>query len=120
MTKPKTVYYPSRRFDDTLAAFADMVADAGWTLTNGSAEELKADAQAQRDERARLELAQAEVSRLEAEFAHSQQERFKRFSAMLHAVRGAFRNDPAIRAQLDQFKRKSQTRAKPAVADEAV
>jgi hypothetical protein len=114
-----TVYYPSRTFDDSLAAFVDLMTANGWSFPNASAEELRADLEAQRGERSSLDLAKANWSKLEAEFLLNQQERFKRFSSVLHAARGAFRDDPAVMAQLEQFKRKSQTRTRPTASSAA-
>lgn len=107
-------YYPSRKFDDNFVAFVQMAQKAGWTFPNVDMNQLAEDAVKQREERAQLDLVKAETAKSEAEFATRQLERFQRFSAVLHAARGAFRNDTAVTAKLDLFKRRSRARSKAA------
>ncbi len=106
-----TAYYPSRNFDDTLDAFVRLVASSNWSFPGVDLAQLEADVREQREERAALAAVRAETARKEADFAQRQHARFNRFAAVLNAARGAFRQDPAVLAQLDQFKRRAISRA---------
>lgn len=106
-------YYPSRNFDDSLDAFVRLVDSSKWSFPGVDLATLQKDVADQREERAQLAGAKAALALQETTFARNQHARYNRFSAVLNAARGVFRNDAAIIAQLDQFKRRASTKSTP-------
>ncbi len=114
----KRTYYPSRTFDDDLDAFAQLAKAENWNFPGVDAATIAQDSIDQRSERARLDAAESQFYRLHETFGLAQQARHERFSAALNAARGAFRNNKAVVAQLDRFRRSGGRRSK-AAADTA-
>lgn len=106
-------YYPPKTFDDDLAGFVELYKASGWTFSNVDVNDLINDASKQRDERLAHDAAEVQYSKQHVNFGESQEQRHQRFSAALHAARGAFRNDKGVMAQLDKFKRSVSSKAKP-------
>jgi len=104
MSKRKT-YYPSKEFDDRLNNLVRMLADKGLTFPGVSAGQLAADAEAQREERAEHDAARRSYLALHETFGLAQLARYQRFMAVLEAMRGIFREDKAVMAELDEFSR---------------
>lgn len=105
MTTRKKTYFPQRTFDDDLEALSQLAASAGWNFTGVDFAQLAKDATEQRTERAQHDAEQLAFSHTRETFGIAQEARHRRFSAALNAARGAFRNDKAVLAQLNRFKR---------------
>ena len=102
---PKKTYYPSKSFDDTLDALVRLFLAKGWEFTGVAMEQLTADVEAQRAERAEHETLQGQYVALHETFGVNQEARYERFLAALNAARAVFRNDKAVMAELERFKR---------------
>ena len=112
----KRTYHPSKTFDDDLDAFAQLAKTENWSFSGINAAAIEQDAIDQRNERAAHDAAEGQFDKLHQTFGLAQQARHERFSAALNAVRGAFRNDKAVIAQLERFRRCVSHRSKPAAA----
>jgi hypothetical protein len=104
MGRRKT-YYPSKVFDERLKNMVRMLMDKGLSFPCVSAEQLAADAEAQRVERAEHDAKRREYLALHETFGLAQLARYQRFMAVLEAMRGIFRDDKAVMAELDEFTR---------------
>ena len=113
----RKIYYPQRNFDDTFAAFVDMCALYKWEFPGIPLKALQEALKLQRSERAAYEALQLQYRKVRCAFAQSQAERHALFCAALQAARGSFRNNHAVRAQLDLFKAATQSRRKRAQED---
>jgi hypothetical protein len=103
--KTKQNYYPLRTFDDLLAALVVLILAKGWNLTGVDLGQLETDVEAQRAERIELDKAQGEYLALRERFAQAQDARYQRYASALAVIRSAFRNDKAVLAELERFKR---------------
>jgi len=103
--KMKKTFYPSKVFDDMLFALVQLLIIKGWSFPGSSTEQLAADAEAQRAERAEHDALMSQFLALHETFGLNQEARYSRFVAVLSAARGAFRTDKAVLAELDRFKR---------------
>jgi hypothetical protein len=117
-TKKKTgkTYYPPKTFDDDLASLVELYKNENWSFSGVDFTQLTKDAGNQRDERLAHDGLQIQFDKVHQQFGEAQEARYQRFAAALHAARGAFRNDKAVTAQLDKFKR-SVTRKPKAPKD---
>jgi hypothetical protein len=114
---PKQTYYPPKTFDDVLDALVRLFQAKGWEFTGVDMEQLAADVEEQRAERAAHETLQDQYVAMHATFGVNQEARYERYLAALNAARAVFRNDKAVSAELERFKRPTG-RARKA-ADEA-
>jgi hypothetical protein len=112
MTTRKT-YYPSKEFDDRLTNLARMLDDKGLEFPGVPAGQLALDAEAQRGERAEHDAARRSFLALHETFGLAQLARYQRFMAVLEAMRGIFRDDKAMMAELDEFNRATPRSRKP-------
>ena len=103
--KMKKTFYPSKVFDDMLFALVQLLIIKGWSFPGSSTEQLAADAEAQRAERAEHDALMSQFLALHETFGLSQLARYQRFMAVLEAMRGIFREDKAVMAELDEFSR---------------
>jgi hypothetical protein len=103
--KLKRSFYPSKVFDDMLFALVQLLLAKGWSFPGSSTEQLAADAEAQRAERAEHDAEMGKFLALHETFGLNQEARYHRFVAVLEAARGAFRSDKAVMAELERFKR---------------
>jgi hypothetical protein len=103
--KLKRSFYPSKVFDDMLFALVQLLLAKGWSFPGSSTEQLAADAEAQRAERAEHDAEMGKFLALHETFGLNQEARYNRFVAVLEAARGAFRSDKAVMAELERFKR---------------
>ncbi len=110
----KRTYYPAKTFDDDLESFADLVKSENWSMSSVDCAQLAQDAVQQRQERLQHDSAEVQFAKLHETFGLAQEARHERFSAALNALRGAFRNDKAVVAQLDRFRRSTRPANKPA------
>jgi hypothetical protein len=117
MGKRRT-YYPSKVFDERLKNMVRMLADKGLTFPCVSAEQLAADSDAQREERAEHDAARRSYLALHETFGLAQLARYQRFMAVLEAMRGIFREDKAVMAELDEFSR-APSRSRKASEEDA-
>ena len=116
--KEKLRYYPSKVFDDLMEALVFLILAKGWELTGVDLDQLETDVEAQRAERVELDKAQGELLALRERFCQAQDARYQRYATALAVIRSAFRNDKAVMAELDRFKRVAK-RTKKAPAEEA-
>jgi hypothetical protein len=112
----KRTYYPSKTFDDDLDAFVQLAKAENWYFSGIDIEKIADDAVAQRSERAHHDAIEAQFHKLHETFGLAQQARHQRFSAALNAARGAFRNNKAMLAQLEQFRHTGRRGARVALA----
>jgi len=98
-------YYPAKTFDDDLVALVDLFKTNEWAFSGVDITQLESDSVSQREERQAYDADEAEWRKTRAEFGIRTEMRHRRFSAALCAARGAFRNDKAVTAQLEKFKR---------------
>jgi hypothetical protein len=113
VVSPKTLkrtYYPCKTFDDDLDAFAQLATTEKWSFSGVDIATIVGDAVDQRAERAQHDAAEGQFYKLHETFGLAQQTRYQRFAAALNAARGAFRNDKAVVAQLDRFRRSVRLR----------
>jgi len=101
----KKTYYPPKTFDDVLDALVRLFQAKGWEFTGVDVDQLAADVEEQRAERAAHETLQGQFVALHETFGVNQEARYQRFLAALGAARAVFRNDKAVSAELDRFKR---------------
>jgi len=116
--KTKQNYYPLRMFDDLLEALVFLILAKGWELTGVDLDQLEVDVEAQRAERVELDKAQGEYRAQRERFATAQDARYQRYASALAVIRSAFRNDEAVLAELERFKRVSK-RTRKAPTEEA-
>ncbi|MCK9462405.1 MAG: hypothetical protein M0R80_22500 [Proteobacteria bacterium] len=113
MMKVRRTYYPTKVFDDMLFALVQLLLAKGWSFPGASTEQLVADVEAQRAERAEHDALMSRFLALHETFGMNQEARYGRFVAVLNAARGAFRTDKAVMAELDRFKRPRARPQKP-------
>jgi hypothetical protein len=101
-------YYPPKTFDDDLAGLVNLYKAKKWAFSGVDLALLAKDVSAQRSERTSHDQLEAEFSHVHETFGQAQEQRYQRFSAALNAARGAFRNDKAVMALLDSFKRSTR------------
>ena len=106
----KKTYYPAKTFDDDLDGFAKLFKSKGWSFSNIDGQQLVTDAVTQREERAEHDALESKYFHVHETFGIAQEARYQHFSAALNAARGAFRNDKAIMAELDRYKRSATRR----------
>ena len=114
----KRTYYPPKTFDDDLDALARLFQSKGWEFSGVDTEALIAGAEAQREERAEHDTLRSEYVALHETFGLAQLARYQRFMAVLEAMRGIFRDDKAMMAELDEFNR-APSRSRKASEEEA-
>jgi uncharacterized protein (DUF2384 family) len=108
----RRTFYPAKTFDDELDALARLCQAKGWDFPGVGLEQILADAEAQRTERAAHDALVSQAAALHETFGVEQAARFQRFLAVLTAARGAFRSDKSALAELERFHRnKSRRRA---------
>jgi hypothetical protein len=112
----RRTYFPSRSFDDDLAALVDLYERYEWAFSGVDLATLREDARRQRAERLAHDAAEADWLKTNREFGMRTEARHQRYSAALDAPRGAFKNDKAVMAQLDKFKRARVRRPSKVVA----
>ena len=103
--QPKKTYYPSRIFDDALAALVVLFIAKDWAFPGVDLAQLEADVEEQRARRAEHDAALGRYMALHETFGIGQEARYRRFLRALNAARGAFCEDKAVMAELDRFKR---------------
>ena len=113
----KRTYYPPKTFDDDLDALARLFQSKGWEFSGVDTAALFENAEAQREERAEHDRVRSEFAALHETFGLAQFARYTLFVTALRTARAVFRNDKAVMAELDRFRR-SSVRAKKA-QDEA-
>jgi len=106
VTETKKTFYPSKEFDDNLEGLSAVLADEGWEIPGVAVALIAEDSAAQRAERAAHDAKRREYLALHEEFGLAQLARYKRFMAVLEALRGAFRDDKVVQAKLKEFSRK--------------
>ena len=102
---PKRTYYPSNEFEKQLGDLATLAQDKGWDFPSDAVAQLVADADAQHAERAAHEAARIAFVAQHETFGLAQLARYKRFVALLKAMRAMFRDDKVVLAELDRFNR---------------
>jgi hypothetical protein len=108
----RRTYHPPKEFEKELADFARLCQAKGWTFPDDVIAQLIADAEAQVAESAAHEAARIEFVALHETFGLAQFARYKRFVALVQAVRGMYRDDKAVMAELEQFSSRSKRRKK--------
>ena len=103
--KAKQQYHPSKMFDDLLEALVVLIQTRGWELSGVDLDQLETDVDAQRAERVEHDTAQGEFLALHERFAQAQDARYQRYASALAVARSVFRNDAAVLAELERFKR---------------
>lgn len=101
---PKRTYYPTKTFDDDLAAFTEMCLSNKWEFPGVSVRDLQEAVKAQRAERAKHDALELKFFDVHEKFGLEQAARYQLYAAALHAARGLFRNNKAVLAQLERFK----------------
>ena len=109
-------YFPSRTFDDDLAALVDLYDTNEWAFSGVDQDQLREDARLQREERLAHDAAEAMWRKINSEFGMNTEARYQRYSAALEAPRGAFKHDRSVIAQLDTFRRPRTYRPSRVVA----
>jgi len=117
--KTKKNYFPPKVFDDLLEALVVLFLTKGWTLTGVDLDQLETDVEAQRAERVELDKAKGELMARFALFCQAQDARYQRYSNALAVARSVFRNDPAVMAELERFKRLTASRPRKDSEEEA-
>ena len=112
----KRTYYPNKTFDEDLNGFAQLATTEGWTFPGVDVAQIATDGADQRNERLQHDAAESQFDKLHETFGLAQQARYNRFAAALNAARGAFRNNKAVLAQLDHFRRSVRRTPKSEVA----
>ena len=112
----KRTYYPAKTFDDDLDAFAQLAKTENWSFSGIDIAAIAQDSIDQRNERAAHDAAEGQFNKLHETFGLAQQARHERFAAALNAARGAFRNNKAVIAELERFRRSASHPSKPATA----
>jgi hypothetical protein len=102
----KKTFYPGKEFEDNLDGLAAVLVEEGWEVPGVSAALIAEDAAAQRAERTAHDALRREYLALHEEFGLAQLVRYKRFMAVLEALRGAFREDKVVQTKLKEFGRK--------------
>jgi len=103
-------YYPSKEFEKQLGDLAKLAQDKDWEFPNGAIAQLVADAAAQHTERAAHEAARTVFIEAHETFGLAQLARYRRFAALLKAMRAMFRDDKVVIAELDRFARANRGR----------
>ena len=106
-------FHPSKSFEDMLFSLVALLLAKGWSFPGAPTEQLAADAEAQLAERTAYEGLMGQFLAARETFGLNQEARYERFMAAIHAARGAFRNDKAVMAELDRFKRPQGRPRKP-------
>ena len=117
MLKKKTCY-PPKTFDDALDALVRLFQAKGWAFTGVDVDQLATDVDAQRTERSEHDTLQSQYASAHETFGVNQEARYERFLAALNAARAVFRNDKAVMAELERFKRSTSGRPRKS-SDEA-
>jgi len=104
----KKTYFPKKTFDDDLAGLAALIKEKGWQFSGVDVGQLGKDAEDQRSARGAFDAQEALYLGAKEKFGVEQEARYERFMAALSAARGAFKNDRAVTAELEKFKRSSQ------------
>jgi hypothetical protein len=115
----RRTFYPSKSFEDMLFALVALLLAKGWSFPGATTEQLAADAEAQLAERTAHEALMGQFLAQRETFGLNQEARYERFMAAINAARGAFRNDKAVMAELDRFKRPHGRPRKPSEDAEA-
>jgi len=115
----KKTCYPPKTFDDVLDALVRLFLLKCWAFTGVDVDQLVADVDAQRAERAEHDALQSEYLALHETFGVNQEARYERFLAALNAARAVFRNDKAVMAELERFKRSTGGGRPRKASDEA-
>ena len=115
----RRTYHPAKTFDDDLDGLAALVMSENWSVPGIDSGQLAQDAIDQRKQRSEHDAAAAQFAKLHETFGMAQEARHDRFAAALNALRGAFRNDKAVLAQLDRFRRTTRPTSKPATTPQS-
>lgn len=107
----RKTYYPARTFDDDLTGFVQLAKEHKWSFSGVDFKQLEKDSVEQRAERTDHDALEGKWNHVHETFGLSQETRHARFSAALDAARGAFKNDKAVMAQLNKFKRSAGRRS---------
>ena len=102
----KHTYTPQRTFDTDLDGLMRLLSGLGFTCSHIDIEQCKQDVLDQRKSRAEHDALEARYLETHARFQLEQRERHKRYLQVLVAARGAFRDDKAVLAALQNFSRK--------------
>lgn len=113
MASNKKTYYPPKTFDDDYDALVQLFKDKKWAFSGVDLQQMDKDAVDQRAERKSHDALEAQFRGVHETFGEAQEARFSRFGAALSAVRGAFRKDKAVMAELERFKRSAKRTRKP-------
>jgi hypothetical protein len=104
----RKTYFPAKTFDDDLDALVNLATDSGWTFSGTDQEQLQKDVVEQRADRASFDTTELEYNRVREQFGLAQEARYRRFTDLLNAARGAYRRDKAVMAQLTRFRRSAR------------
>lgn len=107
MAETKT-YFPAKTFDDDLDGLVGLYMGKKWQFSGVDLVQLEKDAGEQRAARKEFDSLEAQYLGAREKFGIGQEARHERFSAALNAARGAFKNDRAVLAELEPFKRSSK------------
>ena len=111
----RRTYFPSKSFDDDLVALVDLFMKSRWVFSGVDLAQLREDAHLQRAERLAHDAAEAAWLKARKEFGVQTEARHQRYSAALATVRGAYRHDPGVTAQLAKFRRPRTRRSSKVV-----
>jgi hypothetical protein len=115
----KRTYYPLKEFEKQLGDLAKLAQEKDWEFPGGAIAQLTADAEAQRVERLAHEAARTVFIAAHETFGLAQLARYKRFVALLRAMRAMFREDKVVTAELDRFGRHDSVKPRKAPAEAA-
>ena len=97
------IHHPSRSFDDRQANLHKWIVDRKKQLPGYTADDAKADSEAQRKERLEYEAKRREWASARVAFARNQAARARRFNTALRAFLSLHRDDQAMTAELSQL-----------------
>ena len=95
--------YPRKDFDDRFEGLVNLCREKGWVVPGLDPTKLADEVRAQRRERADHESLKAKYREAHESFGLRQEQRAAHFQALLEALRGIFRKDKAVLAQLAIF-----------------
>ena len=107
----KRTYAPQRTFDIDYDGLVSLLLQKNFSCSHVDIDVCKQDVQKQRQDRAEGDALEERHREHQARFSDEQLERHGRYSQLLNAARGIFRDDKAMMALLEKFGRRSTRRS---------
>ena len=109
---PKNLYYPAKTFDDDLSNLYTYAVKKKFAVSNVDLAQIGQDAKTQRADREEHDAAHIAFEGVHRGYGEATYERYQRFASLLAAMKGAYKHDAAVMAELAKFKRVQVRRAK--------